>query len=113
MCIGAFAECSEDVHFLCEQTADAAAERCWREAGAQSVAQARSVYIARYRRQWGCEFALQGARLRLSRSSTVDGISPDYSEGPAPEGAFDPRSHTDFAAAAAPPLGGAPAGQRR
>ena len=58
MCIGAFAECSEDVHFLCEQTADAAAERCWREAGAQSVAQARSVYIARYRRQWGCEFAL-------------------------------------------------------
>ena len=113
LCIGAFSECSADIHFLCEQTADYAAERCWREAGAQSVRAARAVYIATYRRQWGCEFSLQGARLRMARSSAVDGISPDFSGGPAPEGAFDPHSHADYASAAAPPQGGAPAGQRR
>ena len=65
-CIGAFGECSSDVHALLQLTASSAAERHWRSAGVESAEAARSTYIAIYRRRWGAEVALQGARLRLA-----------------------------------------------
>ena len=59
-----------------------AAEQCWREAGATSARAAQSVYTAIYRRRWGCEAALQGARMKLSRGYLVSGVN----DGGAPRG---------------------------
>ena len=42
--------------------------RYWRQVGAVSVKAAVATYSARYRRHWGAELALQGARLRFSRA---------------------------------------------
>ena len=42
--------------------------RYWRQVGAVSVEAAVATYSARYRRHWGAELALQGARLRFSRA---------------------------------------------
>ena len=69
-CVGAFAECSSDIHLLLQETARSAAMRYWRqvEAGAVSVEAAVATYSARYRRHWGAELALQGAHLRFSRA---------------------------------------------
>ena len=111
-CVGAFAECSADVHSLLRDTVSSAAEQCWREAGATSARAAQSVYTAIYRRRWGCEAALQGARMKLSRGYLVGGVN----DGGAPRGGgrptFDPRDPDHFAAAASPVLRGTPAGQR-
>ena len=68
---GAFAEADPMVHTLLRHTADAAAAHFWREAGSPSALAARALYISIYRRRWGCEAALQGARLRLARSYLV------------------------------------------
>ena len=57
-CVGAFGECSRDLHSLLHDTVRSAAERHWREAGATSARAAVSVYTAIYRRRWGCETAL-------------------------------------------------------
>ena len=72
-CVGAFAEFSGDLHALLEETASAACDRHWRTAGARSASAARSVFTTIYRRRWGCEAALQGARMRLSRGYLVGG----------------------------------------
>ena len=109
----AFAECSADVHSLLSDTVSSAAEQCWREARATSARAAQSVYTAKiYRRRWGCETALQGARMKLSRAYLVSGVD----DGGAPRGwgrpTFDPRDPDHFAAAASPVLRGTPAGQR-
>ena len=66
--IGAFAETSADVRLLLRETAEAAAARFWRDAGATSATAAQSVYMSVYRRRWGAEFALQGARMRIARA---------------------------------------------
>ena len=74
-CVGAlsFGECSRDLHSLLHDTVHSAAERHWREAEATSARAAVSVYTAIYRRRWGCETALQGARLRhRSQGSAAD-----------------------------------------
>ena len=93
-------------------TVRSAAERHWREAGATSARAAQSVYTAIYRRRWGCETALQGARLRFARAYLVSGGDI----GGAPRGGtrptFDPGDADHFAAAASPVLRGMPAGQR-
>ena len=82
------------------------------EAGATSARAAQSVYTAIYRRRWGCETALQGARLRFARAYLVSGGDI----GGAPRGGtrptFDPGDADHFAAAASPVLRGMPAGQR-
>ena len=61
--VGAFAETSADVRLLLRETAEAAAARFWRDAGATSATAAQSVYMSVCRRRWGAEFALQGARM--------------------------------------------------
>ena len=71
--IGAFAETSADVRLLLRETAEAAAARFWRDAGATSATAAQSVYMSVYRRRWGAEFALQGARMRIARAYLVTG----------------------------------------
>ena len=43
-CVGAFGECSSDLHSLLSDTVYSAAERHWREAGATSARAAQSVY---------------------------------------------------------------------
>ena len=62
--------------------------------------------------RWGCETALQGTRMELSRAYLVSGVD----DGGAPRGGgrptFDPRDPDHFAAAASPVLRGTPAGQR-
>ena len=68
--IGAFAETSADVRLLLRETAEA---RFWRDAGATSATAAQSVYMSVYRRRWGAEFALQGARMRIARAYLVAG----------------------------------------
>ena len=40
----------------------------WRDAGATSATAAQSVYMSVYRRRWGAEFALLGARMRIARA---------------------------------------------
>ena len=70
-----------------------------------------SVYTAIYRRRWGCETALQGARLRLSRAYLAAGGDARRARGTA-RTTFDPGDADHFAAAASPVLRGLPAGQR-
>ena len=67
-CVGAFAECSSDIHLLLREAARCAAIRYWRQVGAVSVEAAVAIYSNRYRSHWGAELALQGARLRFSRA---------------------------------------------
>ena len=110
-CVGAFGECSRDLHSLLHDTVRSAAERHWREAGATSARAAESVYTAIYRRRWGCETALQGARLRLSRAYLAAGGDARHAHGAA-RTTFDPGDADHFAAAASPVLRGLPAGQR-
>ena len=110
-CVGAFGECSRDLHSLLHDTVRSAAERHWREAGATSARAAESVYTAIYRRRWGCETALQGARLRLSRAYLAAGGDARHARGVA-RPTFDPGDADHFAAAASPVLRGLPAGQR-
>ena len=103
------------VHTLLRHTADAAAARFWREAGAPSLLAARAAYASTLRRRWGCEAALQGARLRLSRAYLVTGAgdAPAAGRPAAAHAAFDFGSEADLAAATTPVHGGMPAGQRR
>ena len=68
-------------------------------------------------RRWGCEAALQGARLRLARSylvgSQAQAGGAAFGDSADAFGAgFDPSREADVAAAGAPTLGGVPAGQR-
>ena len=51
-CVGAFAECSSDIHLLLREAARCAAMRSWRQVGAVSVEAAVATYSARYRRHW-------------------------------------------------------------
>ena len=115
-CVGAFAEFSGDLHALLEETASAACDRHWRTAGARSASAARSVFTTIYRRRWGCEAALQGARMRLSRGYLVGGRGAADTAAAGGDGGlgsgWSPGDHAAFAAAAAPVLGGFPAGQR-
>ena len=91
---------------------EAAAARFWHDAGATSAAAAQSVsvYMSVYRRRWGAEFALQGARMRIARAYLATGQAE-----PAPRdlrgGGFDPGDAAAFAAASAPSLPGVPQGQ--
>jgi hypothetical protein len=61
--------------------------------------------------RWGCETALQGARLRLSRAYLAAGGDAGRSRGAA-HPTFDPGDADHFTAAASPVLHGLPAGQR-
>ena len=47
-CVGAFGECSRDLHSLLHDTVRSAAERHWREAGATSARAATPVYCTPY-----------------------------------------------------------------
>ena len=108
--IGAFAETSADVRLLLRETAEAAAARFWRDAGATSATAAQSVYMSVYRRRWGAEFALQGARMRIARAYLVTGQAEPAPRDPR-GGGFDPGDAAAFAAASAPSLPGVPQGQ--
>ena len=105
--------CGVHFPFVClpPNPVHSAAERHWREAGATSARAAVSVYTAIYRRRWGCETALQGARLRLSRAYLAAGGDARRARGAA-HPTFDPGDADHFAAAASPVLRGLPAGQR-
>ena len=113
--VGAFAETSQELRRLLEEVAVAGAARHWREAGAPSLLAARAAYASTLRRRWGCEAALQGARLRLSRAYLVAGVgdAPAAGRPAAAHAAFDFGSEADLAAATTPVHGGMPAGQRR
>ena len=63
------------------------------------------------RRRWGCETALQGARLRLARAYLAAGGDARGARRAA-RPTFDPGDADHFAAAASPVLRGLPAGQR-
>ncbi len=95
---------SADLRLLLRETADGeAAARFWRDAGATSATAAQSVYMSVYRRRWGAEFALQGARMRIARAYLVTGQAepaPRYPRG----GGLDPGDAAAFAAASAPSL---------
>ena len=65
-----------------------------------------------YRRRWGAEFALQGARMRIARAYLVTGQAEPAPRDPR-GGGFDPGDAAAFAAASAPSLPGVPQGQSR
>ena len=115
-CVGAFAECSSDIHLLLREAARRAAIRyCWRQVGAVSVEAAVAIYSNRYRSHWGAELALQGARLRFSRAYLA-AKAPTCQAGMAcgtSSIGFAPADSAQYAAEAAPILGGAPRGQDR
>ena len=89
---------------------EAAAARFWRDAGATSATAAQSVHMSVYRRRWGAEFALQGARMRIARAYLVTGQAEPAPRDPR-GGGFDPGDAAAFAAASAPSLPGVPQGQ--
>ena len=99
------------IRSLLRVTAEAAAERHWREAGAASARAALSVYMATYRRRWGSTFALEGARLRIARTASVEGAAP-HVHAASPAG-FDPARHAHFTHAQVPLQRGPPQGQRQ
>ena len=114
-CVSAFAECSSDIHLLLQEAARSAAMRYWRQVRAASVEAAVATCSARYRRHWRAELALQGARLRFSQA---------YLAFQAPSGqagmafgtssiGFVPADSAQYAAEAAPFLGGPPIGLDR
>ena len=115
-CVGAFAECSSDIHLLLREAARCAAIRYWRQVGAVSVEAAVATYSARYRRHCGTELALQGARLRFSRAYLAfqaPTCQAGMTFGTSSIG-FDPADSAQYnAAEAAPILGGPPSGQDR
>ena len=114
-CVGAFAECSSDIHLLLREAARCAAIRYWRQVGAVSVEAAVAIYSNRYRSHWGAELALQGARLRFSRAYLA-AKAPTCQAGMAfgtSSIGFDPADSAQYAAEAAPILGGPPRGQDR
>ena len=77
-CVGAFAECSSDIHVLLRETAKSAAKHNWRKVDATSpeTAFATFNFMTIYRSRWGAEIALQGARLRLSRAYLTFSAQP-------------------------------------
>jgi len=115
LCVGAFAECSSDIHLLLQEAARCAAIRYWRQVGAVSVEAAVTIYSNRYRSHWGAELALQGARLRFSRAylaAKAPTCQAGMTFGTSSVG-FDPADSAQYAAEAAPILGGPPRGQDR
>ena len=112
-CVSAFAECSSDIHLLLQEAARSAAMRYWRQVRAASVEAAVATCSARYRRHWRAELALQGARLRFSRAYLAF-QAPSYQAGMTfgtSSIGFDPADSAQYAAEAAPILGGPPIGQ--
>ena len=103
-------ESRQNLATLTIPTAAAAAARFWRDAGATSATAAQSVYMSVYRRRWGAEFALQGARMRIARAYLVAGQAEPAPRDPR-GGGFDPGDAAAFAAASAPSLPGVPQGQ--
>ena len=71
---GAYGEASADVHDLLSIAADTQAEHLWREAGARSAAEMRSLLISRVRRRLGMAVVQAMARHRLARVPYV-GVS--------------------------------------
>ena len=65
------------------------------------------MYMSVYRRRWGAEFALQGARMRIARAYLVTGQAEPAPRDPR-GGGFDPGDAAAFAAASAPSLPGVP-----
>ena len=100
LCVGAFAEASPGIHLLLRDVAQTASVRHWREAGASSPDAALSTYTSIYRQRWGCEFALQGARLRIARQHLVAGAAPCDEAAAAPSAGFHPGDRAAFARAA-------------
>ena len=76
----------------------------------------RAIYSTnRYRSHWGAELPLQGARLRLSRTylaAQAPTCQAGMTFGTSSIG-FDPADSAQYAAEAAPILGGPPRGQDR
>ena len=103
----------QTVRDLLRLVAQTAAATHWREAGARSETAALSSFTAIYRRRWGAEIALQGARLRIARRGIVAGHAPPPAHA-ARDAGFDPASHVDVALASMPsdPDVGPPQGQR-
>jgi len=103
--LGQFGGVSKAVHTLLKETANAAAFKHWRQAGAKSPQAAVSGYVATYRPRWGCIARMASARLKLARARWAGRGAPDPS---ARQGAldFDPASHADFGAATHPGVGG-------
>ena len=112
ICIGAFAEASPGSHLLLRDVAHTAAERHWREAGASSSDAALSTFTSIYRQRWGCEFSLQGARLRIARQHLVAGATPCDEATTAPSAGFHPGDRAAFARAATAAELGCPAHRR-
>ena len=106
--LGALAKCSSDIHLLLREAAKSAAMRYWRQVGAASVEAAVATYSASYRRHWGAELALQGARLRFSRAYLAfqaPSCQAGMIFGTSSIG-FDPADSAQYAAEAARILGG-------
>ena len=99
ICVGAFAETSPGTHLLLRDVARTAAVRHWREAGASSSDAALSTFTSIYRQRWGCEFALQGVRLRVARQHLVAGAVPCDEATTAPSAGFHPGDRAAFARA--------------
>ena len=74
MAVGAYGEMSDDVHQLLDVVVTAEAERCWRQLGARTCAEARSYLMCRTVRSWGITAAREFARHRLRRVEFVAGL---------------------------------------
>ena len=100
---------------LLGEMAKSEAMRYWRKVGATFPETAFATFTAIYRRRWGAELALHGARLRLSRVYLAFSAQP-YVADRAYENTsveFYPSDSEWYAAEAAPILGAAPEGQDR
>lgn len=74
--VGHYGEASADVHELVDICADRAASQQWRLMGARSQTEARSYFVARFRRELGLAFAQAQVGHRMRRRPLV-GMSRD------------------------------------
>ena len=68
---GNYSEASPDVHHCIAAAAAEAAKRNWRELGARRAEEAKSFYVASFRRRLGVFVAREFARHRLSRECFI------------------------------------------
>ena len=79
LAFGQFGGVSKAVHTLLKETANAAAFKHWRQAGAKSPQAAVSGYVSTYRRRWGGIARMAAARLKLARAQWAGRGAPDPS----------------------------------
>jgi len=115
--VGAYGECSLDIHSLVEASARESARRLWRRYGARTEGEAYSFFVAALRRQVGVAVVREFARHRLRRLHFIGMTRAEVAaarraadQRPATPGALGPDASEFYVYQAGLAAGGAAAG---